>query len=57
MNATVSVEALKQRPGYDTLPAVQAGKTAVIQEELISRPTFALLEGARTLSALWRGQQ
>lgn len=57
MNATVSVEVLKQRPGYDTLPAVQAGKTAVIQEELISRPTFALLEGARTLSALWRGQQ
>lgn len=57
MNATVSVEVLKQRPGYDTLPAVQAGKTAVIQEELISRPTFALLEGARTLSALWRGHQ
>lgn len=53
MNATISVENLKQRPGYDTLPAVQNGKTAVIPEELISRPSFALLEGARALSSLW----
>ena len=54
MNATISVESLKQRPGYDTLPAIQSGRAFVIQEELISRPTFALLEGARALSGFWR---
>ena len=54
MNASVTVESLKSRPGYSTMEAVKAGRVAVVPEELVSRPTLQLLEGARLMAALWK---
>lgn len=54
MNANISVQSIQGRPGYDTIRAVKAGKIMILPEELISRPTFQLLEGAKALASFWQ---
>lgn len=53
MNANISVDSIQKRPGYDTIRAVKTGKVMILPEELISRPTFQLLEGAKALASFW----
>ena len=53
MNANISIDSIRGRPGYDTIRAVKTGKVIILPEELISRPTFQLLEGAKALASFW----
>lgn len=57
MNAMVTPASIRSRPGYDTMRAVQSGGVIIVPEELVSRPTFQLLEGAKLLAAAWRMPQ
>lgn len=49
MNAKVSKEVITARPGYENIKAVRTGKILIIDEKLISSPTFRLLLGAEQL--------
>ena len=49
MNAKVSKEVITARPGYENIKAVRTGKVLIIDEKLISSPTFRLLLGAEQL--------
>ncbi len=57
MNAAVTPAAIRSRPGYDTMRAVKNGGIVIVPEELVSRPTFQLLEGAKLLASAWRQGQ
>lgn len=45
MNEGVSVESIKARPGFSAIKAVQEGRILVIDEKIISSPTFRFAEG------------
>lgn len=48
----VSLEAIRDTPGFAALKAVRAGRVHLIDEPLVSRPTPRLLEGARQIQAI-----
>ena len=50
MNAGGSVHAISTRPGFDTIKAVQEGNVFIINEKIISSPTFRYVEGVRELA-------
>lgn len=50
MNSGGSLEAIAQRPGFETIKAVREGKVFVINEKLISSPTFRFYKGVHELA-------
>lgn len=52
MNPGVSPETIKARPGFDKLKAVQEGRIYIIDEKLVSNPTFRLAEGVENLAKI-----
>lgn len=46
MNA-VTVEMIKQEPGFQVIKAVKNNQIFLVDEKLVSRPTLGLLEGIR----------
>jgi|LGVE01.1.fsa_nt_gb iron complex transport system substrate-binding protein len=49
MNKLVSVEAIKERPGFSQIKAVEDGEIYIIDEKLISSATFRYLDGLKQL--------
>lgn len=49
MNRTVSVEEIKQRPGYADINAIKEDRIIIIDEKLISGATFRYIEGLNSL--------
>lgn len=49
MNSNISKELIVSRPGYENIKAVRNDKVLIIDEKLISSPTFRLLLGAEQL--------
>ena len=49
MNAKVNKAVISARPGYENIKAVRTDKILIIDEKLISSPTFRLLLGAEQL--------
>ena len=49
MNAKVNKAVIIARPGYENIKAVRTGKVLIMDEKLISSPTFRLLLGAEQL--------
>lgn len=52
MNPGVTPENIKQRPGFDKIKAVRENKVYIIDEKLVSSPTFRLAEGVEQLAKL-----
>jgi iron complex transport system substrate-binding protein len=50
MNRSAGIEALKARPGFSAVKAVQKGQVLFINERLISSVTFRYLDGVRILA-------
>jgi iron complex transport system substrate-binding protein len=50
MNRTANIEALRSRPGFGAVKAVEEGQVLFINEKLISTVTFRYLEGVRILA-------
>jgi iron complex transport system substrate-binding protein len=50
MNADVTAESIAARPGFAAIKAVAAGRVYVIDEKLISSPTFRYVRGVRQLA-------
>ncbi|BBB91009.1 MAG TPA: ABC transporter substrate-binding protein [Methylomusa anaerophila] len=50
MNAGISVENIVKRPGFDKIKAVREGQVYIIEESLVSSPTFRLAAGAEELA-------
>lgn len=50
MNAGGNLRSISQRPGFDTISAVKNGRVYVINEKLISSPTFRFYKGVRELA-------
>lgn len=50
----VNLEAIKSRPGWSTLPAVQDGRVYEVPSDLVLQAGPTLVEGARRLSAIIR---
>ncbi len=50
MNAGGNLHSILIRPGYDTIKAVQDGRVYVINEKIISSPTFRFYKGVRELA-------
>ncbi len=50
MNAGGNLHSILIRPGYDTIKAVQNGRVYVINEKIISSPTFRFYKGVRELA-------
>lgn len=48
----VSLEAIKDTPGFAALKAVRQGRVYLVDEPLVSRPTPRLIEGVRQVQAL-----
>lgn len=48
----VTLEAIKDTPGFQALKAVRAGRVHLIDEPLVSRPTPRLIQGARQIQAI-----
>lgn len=57
MNKTVSVEEIKNRPGYSKIKAVQKGNIIIIDEQLISSATLRYLDGLKELQDKVYGDQ
>lgn len=49
MNKTVSVDKIKERPGYNIIKAIQEDNIFIIDEKLISSATLRYLEGLKEL--------
>lgn len=49
MNKTVSIEEIKNRPGYDKIKAVQDEKIVIIDEKIISACNFRYVQGLKEL--------
>lgn len=45
MNKDASAESIKERPGFDVIKAIKEDEILIIEEKLISSPTFRQLEG------------
>ena len=52
MNPGVTTDSIKQRPGFDKIKAVREGKVYIIDEGLVSSPTFRLADGVEQLAKL-----
>lgn len=50
MNAGGNLHSISIRPGFDTIKAVQDGRVYVINEKLISSPTFRYVTGVREVA-------
>ncbi|MBC8569310.1 ABC transporter substrate-binding protein [Zongyangia hominis] len=50
MNAGGSVHGISIRPGFDTIQAVKDGRVYLINEKIISSPTFRFYKGVRELA-------
>lgn len=50
MNAGGNLHSILIRPGYDTIKAVQNGRVYIINEKIISSPTFRFYKGVRELA-------
>ncbi len=48
----VSVDVIRNEPGFSAIKAVQTQQIYLIDEVLVSRPTVRLLEGIRTISGI-----
>ena len=49
MNAGANVQAIAKRPGFHVIKAIKEGRVLVIDEKLISSPTFRYVEGIQKL--------
>lgn len=49
MNAGDSPEAIAARPGFDTIKAIQEGQVYVIDEGIISAPSFRFVDGVKEI--------
>jgi iron complex transport system substrate-binding protein len=45
MNKEVSVDVIKSRPGFDVIKAIKDDRIFIVDEKLISSPTFRQIEG------------
>lgn len=52
MNSGADVETISARPGFNTIKAVKEGKVYVIDEKIISSPTFRYIEGIREIATI-----
>jgi iron complex transport system substrate-binding protein len=52
MNPGVTPENIKQRPGFDKIKAVRENQVFIIDERMVSSPTFRLAEGVEQLAKL-----
>ena len=52
MNPGVTPEAIKQRPGFDKIKAVREGQVYIVDEKLVSTPSFRLADGVEHLARL-----
>jgi iron complex transport system substrate-binding protein len=50
MNAGSNLHSILTRPGFDTIKAVRNGRVYVINEKIISSPTFRFYKGVRELA-------
>lgn len=50
MNAGGDLHSISIRPGFDTIKAVREGRVCVLNEKLISSPTFRYYKGVRELA-------
>lgn len=50
MNAGGNIHSILIRPGYNTIKAVKDGRVYIINEKLISSPTFRFYKGVRELA-------
>lgn len=50
MNTGGSVEAIAERPGFDTVKAVKEGRVYIIDEKLVSSPSFRYAKGVREMA-------
>ncbi len=50
MNSGGDVETISNRPGFDTIKAVKEGRVYVIDEKIISSPSFRYLDGIKELA-------
>jgi iron complex transport system substrate-binding protein len=50
MNASISAQSSAPRPGFSTIKAVREGHILIIDEKLISSPTFRFYEGVREMA-------
>lgn len=50
MNSGGNLQSISERPGYDTIRAVREGRVYLINEKLISSPTFRYDKGVRELA-------
>lgn len=49
MNSSVSEDTIKKRPGFNTIKAVKENKIIIIDEKLVSAPTFRFVTGVKEL--------
>lgn len=52
MNPGVTQDNIKQRPGFDKIKAIRDGKVYIVDEKLVSSPTFRLADGVEQLAKL-----
>ncbi|SMD07253.1 ABC transporter substrate-binding protein [Sporomusa malonica] len=52
MNPGINPDNIKQRPGFDKIKAVREGKIYIVDEKLVSSPTFRLAEGVEQLAKM-----
>ncbi len=50
MNAGGNLHSISIRPGFDTIKAIKDGRVFVINEKIISSPTFRFYKGAREIA-------
>ncbi|HWR07425.1 ABC transporter substrate-binding protein [Sporomusa sp.] len=50
MNPGITQDSIKQRPGFDKIKAVRQGQVYIVDEKLVSSPTFRLAEGVEQLA-------
>lgn len=53
MNSGGNPHSIRIRPGFDTIKAVKEGKVYVINEKLVSSPTFRFSKGVRELARMF----
>lgn len=52
MNPGVTVDRIKQRPGFDKIKAVRDGQIYIVDEKLVSTPSFGLAEGVEQIAKI-----
>jgi iron complex transport system substrate-binding protein len=51
VNPGISIDSIRSRPGYTTIKAVRNNRILLIDEKIISSPTFRYLSGIREIAA------